>query len=143
MCSICERLEETKKGNDPFLVHEFENSYFVIGDHQFFKGYCQVIYKECVKDLTSLDSDNQSSLFLEVMRAASALEKVMKPHRMNYSSLGNVVQHIHFHLFPRQKDELDSVSQKDPWFYSSDFSKFKTDLNEVQKLISLLRKELQ
>ena len=38
MCSICERLQETKKGNDPFLIHEFENSYFeLIKDNLSFK----------------------------------------------------------------------------------------------------------
>ena len=142
MCSICERLEQTKKGNDPFLIHEFEHSYFVVGDHQFFKGYCQVIYKDCVKDITSLPANIQSALFLEVMSASKALQNVIKPHRMNYSSLGNLVPHIHFHLFPRGEDELNAVSQKDPWFNSSKFSEFKTDLNVVKDLMISLRKEL-
>ena len=37
MCGICDRIKETKAGNNPFLVKELETGYVVIGDFQHFK----------------------------------------------------------------------------------------------------------
>ena len=37
MCGVCERIKETKEGNNPLLVKELETGYVVIGDYQHFK----------------------------------------------------------------------------------------------------------
>lgn len=37
MCFVCDRIKETKVGNNPFLVKELETGYVVIGDYQHFK----------------------------------------------------------------------------------------------------------
>ena len=37
MCGVCERIKETKAGDNPFLVKELETGYVVIGDFQHFK----------------------------------------------------------------------------------------------------------
>ena len=36
MCGVCERIKETKAGENPFLVKELETGYVVIGDFQHF-----------------------------------------------------------------------------------------------------------
>ncbi len=39
MCLICDRIQQIKKGENPYFVKELETGYVVIGDHQHFKGY--------------------------------------------------------------------------------------------------------
>lgn len=38
MCFVCDRIKETRVGNNPFFVKELETGYVVIGDYQHFKG---------------------------------------------------------------------------------------------------------
>ena len=45
MCGVCERIKETKAGDNPFLVKELETGYVVIGDFQHFKGYTLFLYR--------------------------------------------------------------------------------------------------
>jgi len=33
---ICDKIDLSRKGENPYFIHEFENSFFVIGDHQFY-----------------------------------------------------------------------------------------------------------
>ena len=36
MCFVCDRIKETRVGNNPFFVKELETGYVVIGDYQHF-----------------------------------------------------------------------------------------------------------
>ena len=38
MCFVCDRIKETRVGNNPFFVKELETGYVVIGDYQHFKA---------------------------------------------------------------------------------------------------------
>lgn len=139
MCLICERIEDLKNGDNPFLVKEFKYSYLVVGDHQFFQGYCQLIMKEHVEDLTDLDPVIQGEFFREVTRSAKVIKRLFKADRINYSCLGNVVQHVHFHIFPRYKDELAKNIKKDPWAHSDQFSSFETTDAVALDIVESLR----
>ena len=44
MCGICDRIKETKAGNNPFLVKELETGYVVIG-----MAMCYLDYKVFMK----------------------------------------------------------------------------------------------
>ena len=105
MCVICVRLKNNIT-NENFFIHEFKHSYFVVGSHQYFEGYSQLIYKNHIEDLTDLDSEIQSELLSEVMIAAKAVKHAYSAVRINYSCIGNIATHVHFHLFPRFKMSL-------------------------------------
>ncbi len=141
MCIICDRIKLIEKGEFAPFVHEFESSYLVIGEHQYFKGYSVLHHKECIEDITDLDEEKQRKYLEEVMIAAKAVKKHFKAKRINYSSLGNVVSHLHFHIFPRYEAELNSKEKKDPWADAHEFGNFSLSNEEYRVLAAELRKE--
>jgi diadenosine tetraphosphate (Ap4A) HIT family hydrolase len=141
MCILCEKVERWREGSNPFVIHEFKRSLFVVGEHQYFKGYCQLILKKHATDITDLPSEEQSELFSELMTAGKLIKKIYGPYRMNYSVLGNVVEHVHFHLFPRYEEELNSKKKKDPWASSDEFSLIRED--EAKEIAENIRGYLE
>ena len=67
MCIICDRVKMAKEGSFATFVHEFDTSILVIGEHQYFQGYCVLHHKNCVSDITELSGDNQQKYFSELM----------------------------------------------------------------------------
>lgn len=132
MCVLCEKV----KNPGEFLIKEFKNSLLVVGEHQYFPGYCQLILKEHVADLTDLSGSIQEEFFKELMVSAETVRKAYRPARLNYSSLGNVVPHIHFHLFPRYQKELEGKSKLDPWANAQDFEDHRTTLPMAKDVIT-------
>jgi len=45
-CFICKRILLWGENKNPYFIHEFENSIFVLGDHQYFKGYSLLLLKK-------------------------------------------------------------------------------------------------
>jgi diadenosine tetraphosphate (Ap4A) HIT family hydrolase len=118
-CSICQRVLLWREGRNPFFIHEFENSIFIVGDHQFHQGYCLLLLKDHVRELHELEPTVQAALFQELMMAGRAVVETFQPWKMNYSCYGNVDPHIHWHLFPRYQSEPDHLNH--PWLHSSEF----------------------
>ena len=121
MCGICERIKETKAGDNPFLVKELETGYVVIGDFQHFKGYTLFLYKDHVVEL-----------FDEMTLVAEAVKNAFGAEKMNYECLGNGEggAHIHWHLFPRRAGDIDNYGNKGKgpvWCYPSE--KMYADIN--------------
>lgn len=104
-CLICERVAFAKQGRNPHLIAEMEHSYFVVGDHQFHRGYALVLLKEHVREPFDLPDGVQGEHFVEVMRAAKALQATFDPWKLNFSCYGNAEPHVHWHLVPRYKDD--------------------------------------
>src|SRR6187399_2073692 len=119
-CLICQRLELLKAKKDSALIYEFENSYLILGDHQYFPGYCVLHFKNHVRELHDLPAQQQTALFGELMIAAKAIATVYQPWKMNYSCYGNVVEHIHWHLFPRYQSDPDHKVH--PWLHMDQFA---------------------
>jgi diadenosine tetraphosphate (Ap4A) HIT family hydrolase len=138
---MCRRVGAilTEDGN-PFLIHEFEHSVFVVGDHQFFRGYSLLLLKEHERELHELEPSVQSALFSELMTAGRAVADTFKPWKMNYSCYGNVVPHIHWHLFPRYESDADC--EQVPWFHTSEFEKHLIDPQAAQILASQIKRKL-
>jgi diadenosine tetraphosphate (Ap4A) HIT family hydrolase len=100
-CLICERVALAKDGRNQHLIAEMEHSYFVVGDHQFFKGYALVLLKEHIREPFELPPHVQREHFAEVMRAAKAIHETFAPSKLNYACYGNVEPHVHWHIVPR------------------------------------------
>ncbi len=103
--SLCEKIEMIKKGEHPGFVHEFESSYLVVGDHQFYDGYCLLITKTCVRELHELDRDEYNNVCDELYLASVAINKAFKPWKLNHMCLGNQDPHIHWHILPRYESD--------------------------------------
>ncbi len=112
-CLICERVALARQARNPHLIAEMEHTYFVVGDHQFFKGYALVLLKEHVREPFELPPDVQREHFGEVMRAAKAVHETFAPWKLNYSCYGNAEPHVHWHIVPRYED--DPNRDGNPW----------------------------
>lgn len=139
-CPLCQRVQKTKQGEYPFLIHEFENSYLYLGEHQFYKGYCVLVSKKHFREMTDMPKTERDALFQEMMRSHEVIQKVFQPKKMNMCSLGNVVDHIHWHFFPRYAD--DENFKNPPWLQMNQFDSAKVAPMERDKLIEMMRAQI-
>ena len=102
---ICERVDLCRKGQNPYLIREFNYSYFVIGDHQFYKGYSLLLFKRHVRELHELTHKEYMGLSEELFIATGAIAKTFNPWKMNHLCLGNRDRHVHWHIMPRYEDD--------------------------------------
>lgn len=106
-CEICVRLAECKAGTHPGLIAELETGYAVLGDSQFFRGYSVLLCKSPATELDELPPTVRLRYLQEMSQLAEAVRKVTGAHKINYECLGNMVHHLHFHVFPRRLTDPD------------------------------------
>ncbi|EKE22242.1 MAG: diadenosine tetraphosphate (Ap4A) hydrolase like protein HIT family hydrolase [uncultured bacterium] len=93
--------------SNPYFVAELETGYVVLGDYQFYRGYTIFICKEHKQELHELDVDFKVKFLKEMSVVAEAVHLALKPHKLNYELLGNLYNHLHWHIFPRYKDDVN------------------------------------
>ena len=140
MCPLCQRVENTGNGQYPYLIHEFKHSFLYLGEHQFYKGYCVLVTKEHFREMTDVPSGMRDELFKEMMKAHEAIEKTFTPKKMNMCSLGNVVDHVHWHFFPRYADDADFKNP--PWLQMHLFDSAGVTPQQRDELIEKLKATL-
>lgn len=104
-CEICTRISDIQAGRNPGFIAELATGYAVLGDSQFFRGYTLFYCKAPAPDLEDLPRELRFEFLREMALVSQAVASVVKPHKMNVESLGNMVPHLHFHLFPRFLEE--------------------------------------
>ncbi len=104
-CLICERITLIKESRNPYFVIELQTAYVVIGDHQLFKGYTLVLFKEHIAELHTLPSQTKRIFLEEMSMVGEAVFNCFQPKKMNYELLGNSEHHLHWHLFPRHEHD--------------------------------------
>jgi diadenosine tetraphosphate (Ap4A) HIT family hydrolase len=70
-----------------------------------FPGYCRVIWRAHVIEMSDLTSHERRHLYEVVHAVESALRRLVQPDKINLASLGNVVPHLHWHVIPRWRDD--------------------------------------
>ncbi|HYE79088.1 MAG TPA: HIT family protein [bacterium] len=136
-CSICNRLDRWHRGENPYVIHEFPHSLWVVGDHQFHPGYTLLLLKEHVRELHELPRGVQLAFFDEVMTAGQVIVDLFQPWKMNYSCYGNLDPHLHWHLFPRRADDPDRTGL--PWKHADRFGGAAIGAEEAQALATRIR----
>lgn len=139
-CTLCERNQLSLSKNSPFLIHEFKNSYLYVGDHQYYLGYSVLVTKDHYREMTDIPEPIRLEFFQEMMKTHEVLQKVFKPKKMNLCSLGNVVDHIHWHFFPRYAD--DENFKNPPWLQMDFFQEKKTRPEHLNEIIRMIKNEL-
>lgn len=66
-----------------------------------YPGFCRVIWKAHVKEMTDLPPQARVHLMTVVFAVEQAIREVLSPDKINLASLGNVVPHMHWHVIPR------------------------------------------
>jgi diadenosine tetraphosphate (Ap4A) HIT family hydrolase len=134
-CPLCERIATP---DQPFLIREFKHSKLYLGEHQYYKGYCVLVSKIHYREMTDMPELERNELFQEMMKVHEVIQKAFSPKKMNMCSLGNVVDHIHWHFFPRYEDDVNFKNP--PWLQMSEFDSAKVSPEERQKTIRLLQR---
>jgi diadenosine tetraphosphate (Ap4A) HIT family hydrolase len=96
-CELCELQMPTVYRDDKLAV--------IIVDDASHPGFCRVIWRQHVKEVSDLANDDRLLLNDAVWRVELALREVMAPDKVNVASLGNVVPHLHWHVIPRFTDD--------------------------------------
>lgn len=139
-CPLCDRVALTSSKNYPYLIHEFKNSYLMLGEHQFYQGYSVLVSKNHYREMTDIPEGERLEIFQEMMLASKAIEKAFTPKKMNMCSLGNVVDHVHWHFFPRYADDAQFFDP--PWLRMKEFENAKVSPETAKVNIEKIRAHL-
>lgn len=74
-------------------------------DDAAYPGFCRVVWKAHVKEMTDLAPAERAHLMDVVWQVEQALRDVMAPEKINLASFGNMTPHVHWHVIPRYLDD--------------------------------------
>ena len=149
MCLICDRINMIKNGENPYFVRELETGYVVIGDNQHFYGYTLFLYKNHeYTELYQLPMKERLTFMREMTVTAQAAANAFGCEKMNYELLGMGDAHLHWHLYPRRKGDIENYGNNGTgpvWWYPME--KMYCDDNrpsqaELDKMKQRLKSEL-
>lgn len=66
-----------------------------------YAAFCRVIWHAHVKEMTDLTVADQRHCMRVVFAVERVLRSVLKPHKINLASFGNMAPHLHWHVIPR------------------------------------------
>lgn len=70
-----------------------------------YPGFCRVIWKAHVREMSDLDPASQLRLLRVVMAVETTVRRLFAPDKINLASFGNMVPHLHWHIIPRWRDD--------------------------------------
>lgn len=98
-CAFC---RHSRDDTDPTFIAELSHSFVLLHFNQeAYRGRCLVILKNHYEDMLDLPPEKRRAFDDEVYQVAAAVKKTFGAARINFANLGNVVPHIHTHIFPR------------------------------------------
>ncbi len=109
-CDICRRLDACRRGRHPGLIAALDTGVAVLGDSQFFEGYSLLLCDTRATELDELPRDRRLRFLEEASQLAEAVRRVTAPRKMNVELLGNLVPHLHVHVFPRRDSDPDPLA---------------------------------
>jgi diadenosine tetraphosphate (Ap4A) HIT family hydrolase len=87
------------------VVWQDEKLSVILVDDAAYPGFCRVIWRDLVREMSDLSHDDRLLLNEAVYQVEQAVREVMQPLKVNVASLGNVVPHLHWHIIPRYADD--------------------------------------
>lgn len=145
-CEICKKIGDCREGRHPGFIAELDTGYALLGDSQQFRGYSLLLCKTPATELSELPANVRARFLEEMSQLAMAVGAVVKPHKINYESLGNMVHHLHWHVFPRQLTDADPKAPVWGQMHaagSAEATKDKLDPVGHAELIRSIRNELE
>ena len=139
-CGICAMIDRIRANAFPDFIAELKSCYVILGDQQFYRGYCVLFAKLHATELYLMPADAARLLFDEMRLVAESIAAVVKPWKMNYECLGNSEPHVHWHLLPRYK--TDEMRHGPVWLRPESERKVALDENDRRALIDSIRHQL-
>ena len=94
VCELCEQVGGT-------LLWQDETCRVVLVADADYPGFCRVIWKQHVREMTDLSAAEREHFMATVFAVEAAVREVMHPDKINLASLGNMTPHLHWHVIPR------------------------------------------
>lgn len=104
-CAYCMEGELLDKFG--IKICELEGSKVYLFKEQSHLGRCIVAHKKHVSEMVELTPEERNIYFEDVNKVATALHKAFSPNKINYGAYGDTGHHLHFHLVPKYKDEIE------------------------------------
>jgi diadenosine tetraphosphate (Ap4A) HIT family hydrolase len=138
-CGICALIEKAAARNADFIA-ELPRSWLILGDAQFYRGYCVLLAKRHVSEIHLMPRGEAHELLDEMLAIGKAITAVVHPLKLNYECLGNLEPHVHWHVFPRFSD--DPMRLAPVWIRPESERKLALNGGDRDALITSLRAEL-
>jgi diadenosine tetraphosphate (Ap4A) HIT family hydrolase len=134
-CMYC--MEDERRDNLMIEIGKLSVSTVFLFKEQTYRGRCNVVYKDHVKELFQLDEDELNAYMKDVKKVAEAIEKAFQPNKINYGAYGDTLHHLHMHLVPKYEG-------KENWGSTFEMNPGKTYLTEeeYQETIEKIKKNL-
>ena len=134
-CMYC--MEDERRNGLMIEIAQLEVSTVFLFKEQTYKGRCNVVYKDHVKELFHLDEQDLTSFMKDVKKVAEAIDKAFSPNKINYGAYGDTLHHLHMHIVPKYegKENWGSTFEMNPG------NTYLTD-QEYQERIQELKKYL-
>ena len=139
-CGICAIIARLRAGHFPDVVAELPRSWMILGDAQFYRGYCVLFAKRHVTEPHLMPRGEAHELLDEMLAAGRAISTITSPLKLNYECLGNQEPHVHWHIFPRYAD--DAMRLQPVWLRPDAERKVSLEDLSRRELIAALRGEL-
>jgi diadenosine tetraphosphate (Ap4A) HIT family hydrolase len=140
-CGICALIERCRAGDFADFVAELQHSFVILGDAQFYRGYCVVLAKRHADEIHLMPPDEARALFDETIAVGRAIALATWPLKLNYECLGNLEPHVHWHVFPRF--EADAMCAAPVWMRPDAERKVALEDSDRRALIRTLAGELR
>ena len=134
-CMYC--MEDERRDNLMIEIGKLSVSTVFLFKEQTYRGRCNVVYKDHVKELFQLDEDELNAYMKDVKKVAEAIDKAFQPNKINYGAYGDTLHHLHMHLVPKYEG-------KENWGSTFEMNPGKTYLTEeeYQETIEKIKENL-
>lgn len=117
---------------------ELEHSLVFIFKEQSHKGRCIIASKKHVSELVDFTDEERNGYFADMAKVAKAMHAAFHPDKINYGAYGDTGKHLHFHLVPKYKDQVEWAS-----IFEMNSGKVKLTDTEYEALAEQIRSHLE
>lgn len=97
-CELCTTTGGT-------LLWESQTCRIVRVDDPHYPGFCRVIWKAHVREMSDLEPTVRHALMGVVFAVEEVVRQLFAPDKINLASFGNMTPHLHWHIIPRWQDD--------------------------------------
>ena len=134
-CMYC--MEDERRNQLMIEIAQLEVSTVFLFKEQTYKGRCNVVYKDHVKELFHLEEQDLTSFMKDVKKVAEAVDKAFGPNKINYGAYGDTLHHLHMHVVPKYegKENWGSTFEMNPGnIYLTD-QEYQERIQEIKKYL--------
>lgn len=134
-CMYCS--EDERRDQLMIEIAQLEVSTVFLFKEQTYKGRCNVVYKDHVKELFHLEDQELTSFMKDVKKVAEAIDNAFGPNKINYGAYGDTLHHLHMHVVPKYegKENWGSTFEMNPGKVYLTDQEYQERIQELKKYL--------